>query len=157
MPVGTRYTGRLPQQTGSMWGKSTATAFTDKSAVFGVKYTYTIRVLRDGFISSPYANGIARTYVAAPKISEITGKNSDINLKWTMSESASGYVIEYTTASSMSKAKTKKVTSVDKFAKNLTKLAKDKKYYVRIRAYKKSGSGTVYSAWSSVKPVKTRK
>ena len=34
---------------------------------------------------------------------------------------------------------------------------KNKKYYVRIRTYKKVGSATYYSAWSPAKTVTTKK
>jgi len=36
------------------------------------------------------------------------------------------------------------------------KLSSKKKYYVRIRAYKKSGGKTYYSSWSSAKSIKTK-
>ena len=36
-------------------------------------------------------------------------------------------------------------------------LKKGKKYYVRVRSYKKASGGNVYSSWSKAKPVKAKK
>lgn len=41
-------------------------------------------------------------------------------------------------------------------SKKISKLAPKKTYYVRIRAYKKSGGAEHVSGWSAVKPVKTK-
>ncbi|MGI6736537.1 MAG: fibronectin type III domain-containing protein [Anaerovoracaceae bacterium] len=38
-----------------------------------------------------------------------------------------------------------------------TKLKKGKKYYVRVRAYKKASGKTIYGSWSSKKTVKIRR
>ena len=40
---------------------------------------------------------------------------------------------------------------------NITRLVKDKKYYVRIRTYKTVGSTKCFSGWSAVKSVKISK
>ncbi|MBQ8028332.1 MAG: fibronectin type III domain-containing protein, partial [Clostridia bacterium] len=45
-------------------------------------------------------------------------------------------------------------TNVTKGSKS--KLKSGKTYYFKVRAYKKTASGTVYSSWSSVKSVKIK-
>ena len=40
---------------------------------------------------------------------------------------------------------------------NITRLVKDKKYYVRIRTYKTVGSTKFYSGWSAAKAVTVKK
>ena len=54
----------------------------------------------------------------------------------------------------MSGAK-KKVTK--KLSKTLTRLKSKKKYYVKVRAFKKNSTGNrVYGKWSAVKTVKIK-
>lgn len=71
-----------------------------------------------------------------------------------------GYQIQYSTSSKFSSAKTKLITKNKTLSKNVTKLKKKKKYYVRVRTYKnvKVNGKTVriYSNWSKVKTVKTK-
>lgn len=52
--------------------------------------------------------------------------------------------------------KTVTVSSSKTTSKKITKLKAKKKYYVRVRTYKKSGSAKYYSGWSKVKTVKTK-
>ena len=55
--------------------------------------------------------------------------------------------------------KGKKTVSVKKTVtkKTIKKLAAGKKYYVRVRSYRKAGGKKLYSKWSAVKTVKTAK
>ena len=41
-------------------------------------------------------------------------------------------------------------------SKTISKLKSKKKYYVRIRAYKKSAGKKIYGAWSKTKTVKVK-
>lgn len=67
-----------------------------------------------------------------------------------------GYQIRYSTDASMEGAKAKTVKGYKKTSAKIKKLAKKKKYYVQIRTYMKADGKTCYSAWSSVKTVKTK-
>lgn len=68
---------------------------------------------------------------------------------------ATGYQIQYSTNSKFNSASSKKTTSL---SKSVTGLKANKKYYVRVRAYRtEKGKGTVYSSWSSAKSVTTKK
>ena len=78
-------------------------------------------------------------------------KKKKVTLKWEKSSKATGYQIQYSLNKKFSSGvKTKNVKQL-----NLTvsKLKSGKTYYFRIRAYKKSGDTTLYSAWSKVKKV----
>lgn len=90
------------------------------------------------------------------KLENVKGKKAQITYKSV--SGAKGYEIQYSTDSKFKRgaklvkanAKTKKVT-----LKNLTK---NKKYYVRVRAYKVDENGnTLTSGWSTVKNVKITK
>ena len=67
-----------------------------------------------------------------------------------------GYQIQYSVKKNFKKAKTVKVTSSKKTKKTISKLKTRKKYYVRIRTYRKYKGKTYFSAWSKVRSVKTR-
>ena len=68
---------------------------------------------------------------------------------------ADGYQIQYSTKSNMKSAKT--VTS-SKTTTTISKLSKGKKYYVRVKAYKKDSTGKkVAGKWSKVKNFKVSK
>lgn len=68
-----------------------------------------------------------------------------------------GYQIQYATKSSFKSATKVTVKGASKTKTTICKLKKGKTYYVRVRAYVKSGEKTVYGKWSVVKKVKIRK
>lgn len=81
-----------------------------------------------------------------------------LTVKWKKGSGISGYQISYSTSSKFTKSTTKSVTitKAGSTAKALTKLKSKKKYYVRIRVYKKQKGGKLYGAWSPVKSTKVR-
>ncbi len=67
----------------------------------------------------------------------------------------SGYQVQYATKKNFKSAKIKTVSSKKKSTWVIKKKA-HKRYYVRIRTYKKVGKAKYYSSWSSAKSVKTK-
>lgn len=65
-----------------------------------------------------------------------------------------GYQVQYGTNGNFKKAKKK---STSRTSLTIKKLTKNKKYYVRVRAYIKSGGKYYYGAWSSKKSIKIRR
>lgn len=90
------------------------------------------------------------------KVSNVKGKKAQVTYKKVTG--AKGYEIQYSTSKNFkSGVKTKKVGASTKKV-TLTKLTKNKKYYVRVRAYKYDEDGNkVYGAWSNAKNVKISK
>lgn len=84
-------------------------------------------------------------------------KKKQLKITWRKNTTADGYQIYCATNSSFTKG-LKKITikSQKTVGKTITKLISRKKYYVKIRAYKKVGSKTYYGAWSSVKSCKAK-
>ncbi len=74
-------------------------------------------------------------------------------LKWKKSVGADGYEIQMSTSKNKGFKKIKKGLAGKK-TYTKTGVSKKKKYYFRIRSYKKVGKKTLYSAWSKVKAVK---
>lgn len=78
-------------------------------------------------------------------------------LHWYTESDASGYQIRYCKRKKMKKGvKIKTVKGRTKDKKTIKGLARKKKYYIQIRAYRKSGGKIVYGKWSSKKCLRTR-
>lgn len=72
-----------------------------------------------------------------------------LTVKWTKDKMASGYQVQVATDKKFKKNMKSKTLS--KTSYTFTKLKTGKKYYVRLRSYKKSGKETLYGPWSNVK------
>ena len=68
-----------------------------------------------------------------------------------------GYELQYSTSSKFKAAKTKTVAGAKKAKLVVKKVKGGKKYFVRIRTFKKAGGKKLYSAWSKAKTVKVKK
>ncbi len=70
-------------------------------------------------------------------------------MKWSKDKNATEYQVQISTAKNFKKDVKSK--NVSKDSCTFTKLKTGKKYYVRVRSYKKSGKETLYGAWSKAK------
>ncbi len=91
--------------------------------------------------------------ISTPSISASAVKGGKAQVKWSVKsdENISGYEIQYSMKKNFKKAKTVKTTSK---SSNISKLKKNKKYFIRVRAYYKDGSLTSYGKYSAVKKIK---
>ena len=108
-----------------------------------------------------YKGTETQTFRILPKstsISKLTSTKKGFTAKWKkQSTQTSGYQIMYATNSKFTSGKkTVTVSSNKTISKKITKLKAKKKYYVKVRTYKKVGSTKYYSSWSKVKTVKTK-
>lgn len=87
-------------------------------------------------------------------------KKTSLKASWSKVANATSYEVQYGTSKSFKGAKTVKVSSKSS-SKVLTKLKKNKKYYVRIRAVRTvkvdNKNTTLRASWSSAKNLKTKK
>ena len=95
-------------------------------------------------------------------ITKITSKSKGFTVQWATQQTATtGYQVQYSTSSSFSSATTITMPKNVYYAKSVTGLTGNKKYYVRIRTYtqtKFNGSNyNIYSPWCAVKSVVTGK
>ena len=114
-----------------------------------------------------YTGTFTKTFKINPKgtsLLKVAKAKKAATVKWKkqsakMSTSRiTGYQIQLAANSKFTK--NKKLVTVKgygKYAKKVTGLKGGKKYYVRIRTYKKVGSTTYFSSWSKSKTVTTRK
>lgn len=81
-----------------------------------------------------------------------------MKVKWTWYAYGDGYQIAYSTNKNFASSKTKRIfAGVFTDAKTIAGLQKGKTYYVKVRAYQKSGGQRYYGAWSNVKKIKIKK
>lgn len=108
-----------------------------------------------------YNGLLERTFIIVPKkavLSKLKStKSQTVKVTWKKDSQASGYEIQYAHNSKFTAGK-KSVTIAKKGAasKVISKLRKGRKYYVRIRAYKKISGKKWYGTWSKVKKVKCK-
>lgn len=118
------------------------------------KYTATIT------FKGNYEGTVSKTFIINPKgtvLKSLTAGVKKITVKWIkQTAQTAGYQIQYSTSSKFAKPKTVTITKNTSTSKAVTKLAGKKKYYVRIRTYKKVSGKNYYSAWSKSKTVKTK-
>ena len=115
-----------------------------------------VTVMTSIFTVNTQAKALKTTQVESVSI-----LTTGIRIKWTAVKGVSGYQIQLARSKDFKKAKktfnvAKPNASAKKLKdKDLKSLKPYKRYYVRIRTYKKSGKKTVYSKWSAVKNFKT--
>ena len=85
----------------------------------------------------------------------LSGRKAQIT--WKKNRYVTGYEIQYSVNKNFRSGSKKTVAGVSNKKYTLTKLQKNKTYYVRIRTYKKSGTKKYYSSGSKVKAVRIRK
>ena len=87
-------------------------------------------------------------------------KNNAFKVRWQKASSVTGYQIEYSLKSNMKSSKKVTIKKASTTAKTIKNLKNKKKYYVRVRTYKKMTvegvKHTYYGKWSSKKTVKTK-
>lgn len=119
--------------------------------------TYKVKVT----FKKKYKGSVTKTFKIIPKktsISSVKGSKNSVTVKWKkQSKQVSGYQIQYTTDKKFKKSvKTTTVSSYKTTFKTIKSLSANKKYYVRIRTYKKVGKIKYYSGWSASKSVNVR-
>ena len=123
-------------------------------------YTVTIEMKGD------YTGKYRKTFQIIPKgtaISGVKAKKKAFSVSWKkQAKQTSGYQIQYAVDAKFKKSVvTKNVNNTKKVKLDVTKLKAKKKYYIRVRTYKtvkmNGKSKKIYSGWSKVKAVTTKK
>ena len=133
--------------------------FKNKKLKFNKKYYYKVRAFRKSETGTEYSelsNTLtAKTRLAKPTLKLKRKASSGMNISWKKVEGASGYQIRYSL-----KKKSGYQSILIKKAKAGTYrksgLKPNKKYYVKMRAYRTVKGKKVYGAWSTVKSIKIK-
>ncbi len=99
---------------------------------------------------------IPASKLVSPSVKKVTRGKKAFTVTWKKAPTVAGYQIQYARNAKFKKAKKITVKKAGSTKKTVKKLASGKKYYVRVRAYKKIGGKKVYSKWSAAKTVKTK-
>ena len=152
------YTGKAlkPNVTVKL-GNSTLKKNTD----YTVTYTNNIRTGKATITikgRNKYSGTIKKNFIIVPKkavLSKVTSpKPRTIKLTWKKDSQAIGYQVQYAKNSKFSSGKkTITITRKTTTSKIITKLARKKKYYVRIRSYITINGKKQYGAWSKARRV----
>ena len=87
-----------------------------------------------------------------------SSKSRQMTVPWKKDTRATGYQIMYSTDKKFRKnVKTVNIKKYKTTRCTVKKLARNKRYYVRVRSYKKVSGGKLYGSWSSTKNVKIKK
>lgn len=123
-------------------------------------YTVTIEMKGD------YTGKYQKTFRIIPKgtaISSVKAKKKAFSVSWKkQAKQTSGYQIQYAVDAKFKKSVVaKNVNNTKKVKLDVSKLKAKKKYYIRVRTYKtvkvNGKSKKIYSGWSKVKAVTTKK
>ena len=127
----------------------------------GTKYAYKIYVYKlvNGKVYNSAASAVKLTYyMATPAWKSLTNPSARaMTVKYGQASGATGYQIQYAASNTFKGAKTANIAGAKNVTKTVKGLAKNKRYYVRVRSYRKSGRVTYYSAWSTTKNVVIKK
>ena len=98
----------------------------------------------------------AKLKVSSTSIKKLMNGKKSITVSIKKVNNVSGYQIQYSTSQSFKTKKTVSLSNPKTVKKTIKNLKSKKKYYVRIRAYKKVSNKTYFSSWSKTKSVKTK-
>lgn len=98
------------------------------------------------------------TKPAATKIKKVTPLKKSFKLTWKrVTKNSNGYEIQYALNKKFTKSKKTVTVKKNKITKKtVKKLKANKKYFVRIRAYRVVNGTKYYSKWSKIKTVKVK-
>lgn len=85
-----------------------------------------------------------------------SAKPKNVKITWKKVSGADGYIIQYSTKSSLSGGRKLVVKKGNTVAKTFKKLKSRKKYYFRVRAYKTISGKKVYTNYSNKKSVRAK-
>lgn len=132
-----------------------ARSYTDTGRATGTTYYYKVRAYKV-INGTRYLGDYSAAAAAKPVLSKPTkakakkGGSKKIKVSWKKVDGASGYKVYR----SLKKSKGYKCVKTQKGAKSVnytdSKLKKGKRYYYKMRAYRKVGKKTVYSSYSAV-------
>ncbi len=124
----------------------------------GMKYTYAIQAYYKsggGNMEKSSYNSSGRDiyYISPPAAPGLkNAKGRKLTATWKKNGCATGYQVQYSTKSSFAGAVTKNV-SKQKRSLQIRGLQKKKRYYVRVRSYKKQSGAAYYSPWSAARRI----
>ena len=140
--------------------KSLATTYTDTNVTYGTTYYYQVKAYSGSGSNLTYlANSEivkATSKPAAVTVKSVTAKKGKVTLKWKKDKSVNGYIIYRSTKKNGTYKRIATVKGAAKTSFTNTKVTSGKKYYYKIRSYKKVNGKTVYGTYSTVEAARAK-
>ena len=95
--------------------------------------------------------------LVSPSVKQLKAGKKSFTATWKKAKTVDGYQIEYAANAKFTNVKIINVKKDKTTKKTVKKLKANKKYFVRVRAYKTINGKKVYSKWSKAKAVTTKK
>ncbi|MBS7360349.1 MAG: hypothetical protein KIG53_07075 [Oscillospiraceae bacterium] len=132
--------------------KSSVTSYTDKTAVKGTAYYYTVKAV-NGKVAGGFVTNKSIVCLSAPKLSSVKNSADGVTIKWTTVAGAKGYYVYRKTTGGWSKVGTVNNGSTVSFTDTTAKSGT--KYTYTVKAYNGSSYSTYDSTGKSVVCVGT--
>ena len=119
---------------------------------------YNVKIIYNNEISNGEVTLKYKILPKETKISKIKSQKKKMTVQWKkQKDETTGYEIQYSTKSDFSSTNKKVKINTNKTTSTaVNKLKSKKKYYVRIRTFKKVKGKTYYSSWSKTKSIKIK-
>lgn len=131
-------------------------SWVDTKATNGTKYRYKVKAVY-GSKESPLTPEADNYRLTSPaKLQVKSAKAKKLTATWSANSKATGYQLCYATSKSFSNSKTLTISKASSKTKTITGLSRGKKYYVKMRTYKKVGKDSYFSAWTVIKTVRVK-
>ena len=131
-------------------------SWVDTKVTNGIKYRYKVKALYGGEESPLTPEGHRYRVVRPAKFTAKSTKARKLTAAWSVNTRATGYQLCYATNKSFSNSRTLNISGSSSKGKTITGLSRGKKYYVKVRACKKVGKESYFSAWSAVKLIRVK-
>lgn len=144
--------------TATGYNKTLEFTYTNKSDTTATKPSATTTATKPSATTTaakPTAKPAKKVTVKKQKAKVKAGKKK-LTVTWKKDKNVSGYQIKIATKKNFKGAKTYTVKSYKTYKKVIKKLKANKKYFVKVRAYKTVGKSKVYGAYSAVRSCKVK-
>lgn len=139
---------------------SDATSATIKGLIDGTTYKFRIRAIKTVNGKNYYGEYTYLKITTKPnkvKISKIKSTaKKEMNIYWKKISNSTGYELQYSLKNNFKGKKSVKIKSKKTLNKTIKNLKSNKKYYIRIRAYKLVDGKKIYGDFSKVKNIKIK-
>lgn len=136
-----------------------AAKLNDKGLKTGTRYTYKVRAYKvsQGItIYGDYSKAVSVKPALKKTRVSLKSKKRKVTIRWKKVDGASGYQIYRSQKKSRGYKRIKTITKGRTVKYTTKKMKKGKRYYYKVRAYRKVGGKKVYSAYSAAKRIRVK-
>ena len=131
-------------------------SWVDTKVSNGTKYRYKVKALYGNKASPLTPERYCYRVVYPAKLTVKSTKAKKLTATWSVNTNATSYQICYVANKSFKGSKTLTINGARSKSKTIKGLTRGKKYYVKVRACKKVGSNSYFSAWTAVKQIRIK-